>query len=106
MNKFNIYIDEVNLDSPNELRNLALQIINESKVDITVIYASVNGKNSIVGATKKDVNLNISIVISELSKLYDGGASKDKDLSIGGGPNNYDTKKVLKLAKDLLLKEL
>jgi alanyl-tRNA synthetase len=106
INKFNIYIDEVHLDSPNELRNLALQIINESKVDITIIYSSVNGKNSIVGATKKDVKLNISTVITELSKLYGGGASKDENLSIGGGPKNSDTKNVLKLAKDLLLKEL
>ena len=87
------------------MRNLALQIINDSKIDITVIYASVNGKNSIVGATKKDVKLNISEVITELSKLYGGGASKDENLSIGGGPNNYDTKKVLQLAKDLIFKE-
>jgi len=105
INKYNIYIDEVQLDSPNELRNFALQIVNDSKIDITVIYASVNGKNSIVGATKKDVKLNISVVITELSKLYGGGASKDEDLSIGGGPNNYDTKKILKLAKELILKE-
>ena len=105
INKYNIYIDEVQLDSPNELRNFALQIVNDSKIDIAVIYASVNGKNSIVGATKKDVKLNISVVITELSKLYGGGASKDEDLSIGGGPNNYDTKKILKLAKELILKE-
>ena len=105
INKYNIYIDEVHLDSPNELRNFALQIVNESNIDITVIYASINGKNSIVGATKKDVKLNISAVITELSKLYGGGASKDEDLSIGGGPNNYDTKKILQLSKELILKE-
>jgi len=99
------YIEEVSLDSANELRNLALQIVNESNVDITLIYASINGKNSIVGATKNNVSLNISTLVTEVSKLYGGGASKDPNLSIGGGPNNYKTADALKLAKELILKD-
>jgi len=105
INKFNVYVDEVLLETPNELRNFALQLINETKVDIVVLYASINGKNSIVGATKNNISLDISTIITEISKLYGGGASKDTDLSIGGGPNNFDTSQALDLAKELILKE-
>ena len=105
INKVKVYIDEVSIDSANELRNLALQIVNDSKIDITILYSSINGKNSIVGATKNNIKLNISSVITEISKLYGGGASKDENLSIGGGPGNYDTTKALKLAKEIILKE-
>ena len=105
INNYKVYIKEVSLDSANELRNLALQIVNESNVDITLIYASINGKNSIVGATKNNVSLNISTLVTEVSKLYGGGASKDPNLSIGGGPKNYKTADALKLAKELILKD-
>ena len=105
INNYKVYIKEVMLESANELRNLALQIINESNVDITLLYASINGKNSIVGATKDNVKLNISTLVTEVSKLYGGGASKDPNLSIGGGPNNYKTTDALKLAKELILKD-
>ena len=105
INKVKVYIDEVSIDSANELRNLALQIVNDSNIDITILYSSINGKNSIVGATKNNIKLNISSVITEISKLYGGGASKDENLSIGGGPGNYDTTKALKLAKEIILKE-
>ena len=105
INKVKVYIDEVSIDSANELRNLALQIVNDSNIDITILYSSINGKNSIVGATQNNVKLNISSVITEISKLYGGGASKDENLSIGGGPGNYDTTKALKLAKEIILKE-
>ena len=105
INKLNVYVDEVLLETPNELRNFALQLINETKVDIVVLYASINGKNSIVGATKNNISLDISTIITEISKLYGGGASKDTDLSIGGGPNNFDTSQALDLAKELILKE-
>ena len=105
INNYKVYIKEVMLESANELRNLALQIINESNVDITLLYASINGKNSIVGATKDNVKLNISTLVTEVSTLYGGGASKDPNLSIGGGPNNYKTADALKLAKELILKD-
>ena len=105
VNNYKVYIKEVMLDSPNDLRNLALQIVNESNVDITLLYASINGKNSVVGATKDNVKLNISTLVTEVSTLYGGGASKDPNLSIGGGPNNYKTADALKLAKELILKD-
>ena len=50
-------------------------------------------------------SLLIELIITEISKLYGGGASKDADLSIGGGPNNFDTLKTLNIAKELILKE-
>ena len=52
-----------------------------------------------------NVKLNISTLVTEVSKLYGGGASKDPNLSIGGGPNNYKTSDALKLAKELILKD-
>jgi len=104
--KKQVYIDEVNLDSANELRDLAIKIVNDTRVDITILFANINGKNSIIGATKKDIKLNISSVITEVSKLYGGGASKDENLSIGGGPDNYDSSEALKFAKELVIKEI
>ena len=104
--KKQVYIDEVNLDSANELRDLAIKIVNDTRVDITILFANINGKNSIIGATKKDIKLNISSVITEVSKLYGGGASKDENLSIGGGPDKYDSSKALKFAKELVIKEI
>ena len=104
--KKQVYIDEVNLDSANELRDLAIKIVNDTRVDITILLANINGKNSIIGATKKDIKLNISSVITEVSKLYGGGASKDENLSIGGGPDNYDSSEALKFAKELVIKEI
>ena len=71
-----------------------------------MLYASINGKNSIIGATKENISLDISSVVTQVSKLYDGGASKDPHLSIGGGPSNFDTSKALDIAKEIILKEL
>jgi len=104
--KKQVYIDEVNLDSANELRDLAIKIVNDTRVDITILFANINGKNSIIGATKKDIKLNISSVITGVSKLYGGGASKDENLSIGGGPDTYDSSEALKFAKELVIKEI
>ncbi len=105
INNLNVYIGEVQINSSNELRNLALQLINETEVDITFLYSSINGKNAIIGATKKNISLDISTIVTEISSLYGGGASKDPDLSIGGGPNNFETTKALKVAKESILKE-
>ena len=38
--------------------------------------------------------------------LYSGGASKDPNLSIGGGPGKYDTAKAINAAKQFLTKLL
>ena len=43
--------------------------------------------------------------MTEISTLYGGGASKDPDLSIGGGPNNFEITKALEIAKESILKE-
>ncbi|MAE33357.1 MAG: alanine--tRNA ligase [Actinobacteria bacterium] len=104
--KKHVYIDEVNLDSANELRDLAIKIVNDTRVDIAILYANINGKNSVIGATKKDIKLNISSVITEVSKLYGGGASKDENLSIGGGPDKYDSSEALIFARELVIKEI
>ena len=37
---------------------------------------------------------------------YSGGASKDPNLSIGGGPGKYDTAKAINAAKQFLTKLL
>ena len=104
--KKQVYIDEVNLDSANELRDLAIKIVNDTRVDIAILYANINGKNSVIGATKKDIKLNISSVITEVSKLYGGGASKDENPSIGGGPDKYDSSEALIFARELVIKEI
>jgi alanyl-tRNA synthetase len=102
-NKKNIYIGQVALGSNNEMKDLALQCISTQKVDIIVLFSKIGSKTGIVGATSKDTNIDISMIISETSKLYGGGASKDPSLSIGGGPGKYNTDLAISFIKEALL---
>jgi alanyl-tRNA synthetase len=102
-NKKNIYVGQVDLDSNNEMKDLALQCISTEKVDIIVLFSKIGNKTGIVGATSKDTNIDISMIISETSKLYGGGASKNPSLSIGGGPGKYSTELAISSIKEALL---
>ena len=102
----NIYIGKVSLESNNEVKDLALQCIATQKVDVVVLLAKIGLKTCIVGATGKNIDLDISKIIGETSNLYGGGASKDPFLSIGGGPKNYSEDKAISFIEDALLESI
>ena len=67
------------------------------------VSASIGSKTCIVGATAKNIDMDISKIVSETSNLYGGGASKDPFLSIGGGPGTYSEDKTIKFIENALL---
>ena len=81
-------------------------MVNNFDVDICILFSNISGKTTIVGSTKPSVDLDISIITNDLSSLYGGGASKDPNLSIGGGPGKYETSKAINVAIKSLTKLL
>ena len=104
--KYNVIIENISLENSNESREVALNIVNNFDVDICILFSNISGKTTIVGSTKPSIDLDISIITNDLSSLYSGGASKDPNLSIGGGPGKYDTAKAINAAKQFLTKLL
>ena len=80
-----------------------MQCIASQKVDVIVLISNIGTKTCIVGATAKNIELDISRIVSETSNLYGGGASKDPFLSIGGGPGKYSEDKTIAFIEDALL---
>ncbi|MDB3961340.1 hypothetical protein N9433_03000, partial [Acidimicrobiia bacterium] len=98
-----VYVGQVSLSSNSELKDLALQCIATNKVDIIILLSKLGDKTGIVGAVGKNIQIDISKIIGEVSKLYGGGASKDPSLSIGGGPSEYDNDSALSYIENALL---
>ena len=103
---FKTYLNKLDVESPNELRTVAINLIKETDIDVVLLISDLGPKTSIVGSTKENVNLNISTVVTELSKLFGGGASKDENLSIGGGPQKYSIDDALETSLSLLQEKL
>ena len=99
-------INKLDVESPNELRTVAINLIKETDIDVVLLISDLGPKTSIVGSTKENVSLNISTVVTELSKLFGGGASKDENLSIGGGPQKYSIDDALETSLSLLQEKL
>jgi alanyl-tRNA synthetase len=103
---FKTYLNKLDVESPNELRTVAINLIKETDIDVVLLFSDLGQKTSIVGSTKENVSLNISTVVTELSKLFGGGASKDENLSIGGGPQKYSIDDALVTSLSLLQEKL
>ena len=65
--------------------------------------SEIGNKTAIVGATAKNIDIDISKIIGDTSKLFGGGASKDPYLSIGGGPGKYSTDMAISFIEKALL---
>lgn len=104
--KLNVYIDELSIESNQELQSLSLQIVKNTNTDISILFSKINGKVLIIGAKNINLDFDISVLITELSILFGGGASKNPNLSIGGGPEQYDIEDAKKIAIDTLSKVL
>jgi alanyl-tRNA synthetase len=98
-----VYVGQVSLGSNSELKDLALQCLATNKVDTIILLSKLGDKTGIVGAVAKNIQIDISKIIGEVSKLYGGGASKDPSLSIGGGPSEYDNDSAISYIENALL---
>ena len=105
VSNLNVVIDEVEAESVNELKEIALSLINTHKIHIAFLISSIDGKKSIVGAVDNSLNFDVSTLVSNISKEYGGGASKDSKLSIGGSPNLIDVNEALTKVKEILYSE-
>ena len=104
--KYNVIIETISLENTNESKEVASNMVNNFDVDICILFSNISGKTTIVGSSKPSVDLDISIITNDLSSLYGGGASKDPNLSIGGGPGKYATSKAIDVAIKSLTKLL
>ena len=97
INDLNTYIGKVNVSDSNDAKNIAVQSINSHNLDFVFLIAKIETKTVIVGSknAKSLDKFDVSEIVSNASKLYGGGASKDPILSIGGGPSKYDDKKCI-----------
>jgi len=101
INNLNAYIGNVNINNSNDAKEIAVKAINEHNLDLVFLIGSIESKTVLVGSRNKNSlgNLDISELVGKASKLYGGGASKDKQLSIGGGPSDYDDEECIEYIK-------
>ena len=104
INDLNAYIGNVNINNSNDAKDIAVKAINEHNLDLVFLIGLIESKTVLVGSrnNKSLSNLDISELVGKASKLYGGGASKDKELSIGGGPSDYDDKECIEYIKQEL----
>jgi len=97
VNNLNTYIGKVNVSDSNEAKDLAVQTIKSHNLDFVFLLAKIETKTVIVGCKNEESldKFDVSEIVSNASKLYGGGASKDQVLSIGGGPSEYDDNKCI-----------
>ena len=88
------------------MRNIAVTAINNEVADYVYLIANIDSKYVIVSMKneKKLKDLNVSNLVIETSQNFGGGASKDKTLSIGGGPKDYSIDNTLMFVNENLNK--
>ena len=101
-----VLVNIVDYRTTDEARELINILINNLSLNICIIMNNIDGKNSIVGATDEQTELDISVYIQKISEELGGGASKDPNFSIGGGPKKYDLKEAVKILTDTLNDDL
>ena len=91
----NTYIGTVDIKDTNDAKDIAVNAINNHNLDFIFIIGSIDTKTILVGSRNSNTlkNLDVSQFVSKASEFYGGGASKDKELSIGGGPSKFDSNK-------------
>ena len=90
--KFNTLVEVADFNTNDEAKTIINSIIKNTDTDLIIILNKVSGKTLIVGGTSETIEIDISKYVNEASIKLSGGASKDPNYSVGGGPNNYDTK--------------
>jgi len=91
----NLIVQKADFHNTDEAKLITNEVISNTDTGIIVILNKIDGKTLIVGATSDEINIDISKYVNEASSKLSGGASKDPKYSVGGGPKNYDTDKLI-----------
>ena len=105
---YKVFINQVSMDTVDDIRNVAINSINNGVVDYIYLIAQIESKFVIVAMKNEKVikDMNVSELVIETSKNFGGGASKDQVLSVGGGPNDYSIDETLKYVKESIVNNL
>tara|TARA_B100000945_G_scaffold127089_1_gene101222 strand:+ start:884 stop:3412 length:2529 start_codon:yes stop_codon:yes gene_type:complete len=108
INSYKTYIGKVNVNNSNDAKIVATRAIKDHELDFVFLLANIETKTVIIGSRseKSLEKIDVSNIVGEASKLYNGGASKDPSLSIGGGPSQYDDTKCIDFVTKLLKKHI
>ena len=105
---YKVFINQVSMDTVDDIRNVAINSINNGIVDYIYLIAQIESKFVIVAMKNEKVikDMNVSELVIETSKNFGGGASKDQVLSVGGGPNDYSIDETLKYVKESIVNNI
>ena len=105
---YKVFINQVSMDSVEDMRNVAINSINNGIVDYIYLISQIDSKFVIVAMKNEKVikDMNVSELVIETSKNFGGGASKDQVLSVGGGPNDYSIDETLKYVKESIVNNI
>ncbi len=105
---YKVFINQVSMDTVDDIRNVAINSINNGVVDYIYLISQIESKFVIVAMKNEKVvkDMNVSDLVIETSKNFGGGASKDQVLSVGGGPNDYSIDETLKYVKESIVNNL
>ena len=108
INNYKTYIGKVNVNNSNDAKIVATRAIKDHELDFVFLLANIETKTVLIGSRseKSLEKIDVSNIVGETSKLYNGGASKDPSLSIGGGPSQYDDTKCIDFVTKLLKKHI
>tara|TARA_B000000532_G_scaffold41907_1_gene31021 strand:- start:1061 stop:3589 length:2529 start_codon:yes stop_codon:yes gene_type:complete len=108
INNYKTYIGKVNVNNSNDAKIVATRAIKDHELDFVFLLANIETKTVLIGSRseKSLEKIDVSNIVGEASKLYNGGASKDPSLSIGGGPSQYDDTKCIDFVTKLLKKHI
>ncbi len=108
INNYKTYIGKVNVNNSNDAKIVATRAIKDHELDFVFLLANIETKTVLIGSRseKSLEKIDVSNIVGEASKLYNGGASKDPSLSIGGGPTQYDDTKCIDFVTKLLKKQI
>ncbi len=105
---YKVFINQVSMDTVDDVRNVAINSINNGVVDYIYLISQIESKFVIVAMKNEKVikDMNVSELVIETSKNFGGGASKDQVLSVGGGPNDYSIDETLKYVKESIVNNI
>ena len=108
INNYKTYIGKVNVNNSNDAKIVATRAIKDHELDFVFLLANIETKTVLIGSRNETSleKIDVSNIVGEASKLYNGGASKDPSLSIGGGPSQYDDTKCIDFVTKLLKKHI
>ena len=84
-----VLVEIVDFHNTSEAKYTLTKIMESENISAGIIINYIDGKHIIVGASNSRSDIDISIYVREASLKVSGGASKDPNYSVGGGPGTY-----------------